>query len=75
MALILSSQGLRLDRAPRLRRIADLIDQQADRARFPARARRLARDMRVRATELELGGYDLDPVNEYTEEIRAIGFH
>lgn len=71
MALVL----LRLDRAPRLRRIADLLDLQADTSPFPARARRLARDMRVRATELECGTDEPDKADRYTEEIRAIGFH
>lgn len=75
MALIVSSQRLRPERAPRLRRIAGLIDDQAHLACFPDRARRLARDMRVRATELELGTDDADDVDGYTAEIRAIGFH
>lgn len=74
MATILTSQGLAPDRAPRLRRLAARIDEQADFAAFPSRARRLARDMRIRATELELGGEPPDTEDSYSQEIHAIGF-
>lgn len=61
-------------RAPRLRRIAEIVEQQADTARFPDRARRVARDMRLRAAELELG--ELRPsaqeeINELLEFMAA----
>lgn len=67
--------GLEFERAPRLRRLAALVDEQAHRAIDPARARKLARDMRLRAAELELGvddhGHDqADP----DPEIEAIAF-
>jgi hypothetical protein len=42
-------------RAVRLRRIAELIDEQADRGADPAKARMVARAMRLRASELEAG--------------------
>jgi hypothetical protein len=42
-------------RAVRLRRIAEMIDEQADRGADPAKARMVARAMRLRASELEAG--------------------
>lgn len=48
------------DRAPRLRRAADLLMLRAETSSNPARARRLARDMRIRAAKLELGAHDTD---------------
>ena len=45
------------DRAPRLRRIAELVELQADNAKHPDRARRVARDMRLRAAALEVGDH------------------
>lgn len=44
------------DRAPRLRRAAAMLTLAAARAENPDRVRRLARDMRIRATELDLAG-------------------
>ncbi len=44
------------DRAPRLRRAAALLTLAAARAENPDRVRRLARDMRIRAAELDLAG-------------------
>jgi hypothetical protein len=47
--------ALASDRAPLLRRRALLLEQQADRATNPVKARAIARAMRVRAAELESG--------------------
>jgi hypothetical protein len=43
------------ERAPRLRRIAAMIDEQASRTSSPQGARALACRMRLRASELEAG--------------------
>lgn len=48
------------DRAPGLRRAADLIEQRAGQCAVPQRALRLARDLRLRATEIELANYAPD---------------
>jgi hypothetical protein len=74
MADIRSSQRLDPARAPRLRRIADLIDGQAARTRSPARARGLACAMRLRATELECGADGSYHLDEFTDELRELGF-
>lgn len=42
-------------RAPRLRRMALILDARAERSAAPARARALACQMRLRASELEAG--------------------
>lgn len=55
------------ERPARLRRIAELIDEQAEASTSPAQARELARDMRVRAAELEAG--DDDQVGQAYREI------
>jgi hypothetical protein len=72
---IQSSPGLELSRAPRLRRIAELVESQADRAADPAKARAIARGMRLRAAELEMG---IDRVRhdekDVDEEISALRF-
>lgn len=74
MATFVSSQRLQPERAPRLRRVAELVERGAGEAAFPERARRLARDMRVRATELELGADTYVEPDDFAAEIRAIGF-
>jgi hypothetical protein len=43
------------DRAPRLRRLAERVESQAPGSSSPAKAMRLAREMRLRASELETG--------------------
>jgi hypothetical protein len=55
MAEIAPSQRLSPDRAPRLRRIAQLVDQNAERSFDPGRARKLACEMRLRAAAIESG--------------------
>jgi hypothetical protein len=63
-------QGLQPDRAPRLRRLAEVVDQNAAEAANPLRARRLAREMRLRATLLELG-----PEASIDEEVAELAMH
>lgn len=62
-------------RAPRLRRAAELIELSAPSSPFPARALRVARDMRLRATALELAGEveDLDAAIELIREAGGAG--
>lgn len=38
----------------------------------PAKVRRLARDMRLRAAAIELGAYDLDDFEQYVAEFRSL---
>jgi hypothetical protein len=51
------------ERPVRLRRLAGMIDAQAEHASDPAAARELAREMRLRAAELECGS-DEDRTDE-----------
>jgi hypothetical protein len=62
--------GLPSDRAPQLRRWADQLMQLAGNSEFPDRVRRLARDMRIRAAELELEGHDPSGTREFAQEFR-----
>lgn len=68
-----SSQGWTPpDRAPRLRRAADVLMMRARLSEDPAKVRRLARDMRLRAAAIELGAYDLDDFEQYVAEFRSL---
>ena len=70
----LSSQGWApTDRAPRLRRAAGLLESRADASSDPEKARRLARDMRLRAVKLELGSYADDELDEAVDLMREVG--
>ncbi|MGP0051270.1 MAG: hypothetical protein ACLPZR_20830 [Solirubrobacteraceae bacterium] len=42
-------------KAVRLRRVAELVEDQAEKSKSPDKARELARSMRLRASELESG--------------------
>jgi len=58
---IRTSDGwIRPDRAPALRRAADLLATHIEQATSPNRASRLVREMRIRAAELELAEGALD---------------
>lgn len=59
------------ERAPQLRRTADWLEQQAKNTEFPDRARRLAREMRMRATAIELGAYAEDDYEASLQQFRA----
>lgn len=68
-----SSHGwLPSDRAPRLRRVADLVELQAEASLNPDRARRLARDMRIRAAAIELGAFAGDGVAALLAELAEL---
>lgn len=60
-------------RAPALRRYAEILTDRAETSRQPDRVRQLAREMRLRASELELGPHATDEVEEFADQIRALG--
>lgn len=72
MADTSSSQRLTPERAPRLRDLADRLEQQAHTATSPAGALALARRMRIRATELECAEHD--DLEDADKEIKAAAF-
>lgn len=63
-------QSLQPERAPRLRRLAEMVECSAPEAADPGRARSLAREMRMRATMLELG-----PEATIDEEVAELAAH
>lgn len=73
-AAVQSSPRLQLERAPRLRRLAQFLDEQAHRASSPAAAHQLARRMRERASTIECGDQHALELDDFAEEIRQIGF-
>lgn len=69
-----TSQGWsRADRAPRLRRYADRLEAEAERARGERRVKllELAREMRGRATEIELDGQPADELESTVRMMQA----
>ena len=70
------ARRLALDRAPRLRLLAALVDHQAGRCSSPAQARarrKLAQSMRVRASEIDAGDRDSSD-DELLRRARELGF-
>lgn len=62
-------EQLSFDRAPRLRRHAQMLEDRAERSTDPAKARAIARQMRVRAAELEAGDAEYERAAELIHEL------
>jgi len=70
-----SSRLLELERAPRPRRNAQRLEDQAERSTDPGKARALARRMRVRAAQLESGNQGPDVLTEALAMMQEFGSH